>query len=326
MNIMKEIILYGAGTQGRLFACLLYEHGIAIAGFCDSNKTGEVEFECGGEVRKEKIFKLEELSKDTHAVLISIASYTDREEVAEQITEKGIELVSIEQVLSDKGDMVAGCREYVAEFHAKEMDSYFQEAEEKWSMDIFWREDSVFNGMFQKLDTDRIVELACGRGRHVPQYAMHAQEIVLVDVLEKNIVYCRERFRGEEKIRYYVNNGCDLRELPSGSYTALFTYDAMVHFEMMDIFQYLKETERVLCDGGRALFHHSNNSSDYRVTFSTGRHGRNYMSKDIFAYLANRARLLVLEQQVIDWGGEKDLDCITLVEKPKALDEKGYRE
>lgn len=323
---MKEIILYGAGTQGRLFARQLCEHNIAIAGFCDSNKTGEVEFECGGKIRRERIYKPEELSGDTHAVLISIASYADREEVAEQITARGIELVTIEQILSSKGDMVAGCREYVAEFHAKEMDSYFQEAEEKWSMDIFWREDSVFNGMFQKLDADRIVELACGRGRHVPQYAMHAQEIVLVDVLEKNIAYCRERFRGEEKIRYYVNNGCDLRELPSCFCTALFTYDAMVHFEMMDIFQYLKETERVLCVGGRALFHHSNNSSDYRVTFSTGRHGRNYMSKDIFAYLANRAGLLVLEQQVIDWGGEKDLDCITLVEKPKALDGNGYRE
>ncbi len=38
------------------------------------------------------------------------------------------------------------------------------------------------------------------------------------------------------------------------------------------------------------------------------------MSKQLFAYLANRAGLTVLEQRVIDWG-KKDLDCITLVEK-----------
>ena len=39
------------------------------------------------------------------------------------------------------------------------------------------------------------------------------------------------------------------------------------------------------------------------------------MSRELFAYLAHRAGLEVLEQQTIDWSGVKDLDCITLVEK-----------
>ena len=38
------------------------------------------------------------------------------------------------------------------------------------------------------------------------------------------------------------------------------------------------------------------------------------MSKQLFAYLANRAGLEVLEQKVIDWGGIKGLDCLSLVE------------
>ena len=158
------------------------------------------------------------------------------------------------------------------------------------------------------------MELACGRGRHVPHYINDAKEIILVDILQKNIDFCRCRFKDEDKISYYVNNGYDLSEIKSESQTALFTYDAMVHFEMMDIFQYLKETYRILVNGGKALFHHSNNTEDYRVTFLTGTGGRNYMSKQLFAYLANRAGLTVLEQQVIDWS-KKDLDCITLVEK-----------
>ena len=189
-------------------------------------------------------------------------------------------------------------------------------------LDIFWGEKSVFYEMFQKMNTNRIIELACGRGRHVSCYIERAKKVVLVDILEKNIEYCRERFQEEEKIEYYVNNGYDLHELLSNSYTALFTYDAMVHFEMLDIFQYLKETARVLCEGGRALFHHSNNTSDYRVSFTTGKHGRNYMSRDLFAYLANRAGLLVLEQREINWGGVEKLDCITLVEKQKVRFEK----
>lgn len=39
------------------------------------------------------------------------------------------------------------------------------------------------------------------------------------------------------------------------------------------------------------------------------------MSKDVFAYLAYRAGFDVLEQKVIDWG-IKDLDCISLIQKP----------
>lgn len=71
----------------------------------------------------------------------------------------------------------------------------------------------------------------------------------------------------------------------------------------------------VLVSGGRALFHHSNNSADYRITFSTGQSGRNYMRKQLFAYLAVRAGFKVLEQHVIDWGDKKNLDCLTLLEK-----------
>ena len=64
-----------------------------------------------------------------------------------------------------------------------------------------------------------------------------------------------------------------------------------------------------------AIFHHSNNTDDYRITFSTGTSGRNYMSAQLFAYLANRAGLNVKDQRLINWNGVNNLDCLTLVEK-----------
>lgn len=45
---MKEIILYGAGKTGKKVARILNRHGIQIAGFCDSMKTGNVTFDVGG--------------------------------------------------------------------------------------------------------------------------------------------------------------------------------------------------------------------------------------------------------------------------------------
>lgn len=203
----------------------------------------------------------------------------------------------------------------MAEYHIREMEDYYTDAENDASINIFWGQNSPFLSLFQELNVARVIELACGRGRHVPHYIESAENVALVDILAENIEYCRKRFKENRKIAYYKNNGYDLQDISSESYTAVFTYDAMVHFEMLDIFNYLKETRRVLENGGRALFHHSNNSSDYRVTFSSGTSGRNYMSKDLFAYLANRAGLKILEQRVIDWGDVKELDCLTLLEK-----------
>ena len=112
------------------------------------------------------------------------------------------------------------------------------------------------------------------------------------------------------------NNGYDLTELPSNKYTSLFTYDSMVHFELFDIYSYLKETYRILVPGGYALFHHSNNSSDYKNSFEYNRNlgGRNFMDKQIFAYLAYKAGFEIVEQHVLDWDMPEQ-DCITLVRK-----------
>lgn len=207
-------------------------------------------------------------------------------------------------------------RESCAVFHVNYMNDYFDIAEEEESLRTFWENESAFYNMFKKLELENVVELACGRGRHVPQYLYRAGEVTLVDILEKNIEFCKERFAGVSNIHYYKNNGKDLSELQSNSYSLLFTYDSMVHFELMDIINYLQETYRILTPGGMALFHHSNDSSDYRNSFvnCTNPHGRNFMDKKLFAHLAYRAGFQIVEQKEIDWG-IPNLDCISLVRK-----------
>lgn len=239
----------------------------------------------------------------------------DKEEIIAILNEKNIPVLHEEEFLGGTGDIVADNRNYVAKYHIENMDGYFQRAESMDNLSIFWARESVFYQMFTRLDLTNVIELACGRGRHVQQYVDAAKSITLVDILEENIIFCKERFKGNTKINYYKNNGYDLLELKSDTYTSLFTYDAMVHFELLDVFNYLKETHRVLTRGGRALFHHSNNTEDYRISFATGSSGRNYMSKELFAHLANRAGLKIIEQHLIDWTGIKGLDCVTLVEK-----------
>lgn len=315
MEVHNQVVLYGAGKRGKKYAGLLHSHGIDVVGFSDSYKSGNVLFDVDGLAVEKPILDVEEIKEKDYFVIISIVDYEEATWVCRKLNEIGVKVVSLKQMLYPEKDIVSANRDYIAEMHIDGMDDYFTVAEDRAHMDIFWQNDSLFYQLFVQLNLEKVVELACGRGRHVPEYLSKAQNIVLVDILKKNIDYCRQRFCSENKIQYYVNNGFNLKEIDSDSCTALFTYDAMVHFEMMDIFQYLLETKRILRKGGKALFHHSNNTDRYDVTFLSGRHGRNYMSKQLFAHLADRAGLRVVEQHVIDWAGEKELDCVTLVEK-----------
>ena len=183
-------------------------------------------------------------------------------------------------------------------------------------MKKFWGADSEFKRCFQELDLTNVIELACGRGRHVSHYVEPADEVTLVDILPQNIEFCKERFKDKSNITYYQNNGYNLEKLENDAYTALFCYDAMVHFEMMDIYDYLVDIYRVLVSGGKALLHHSNYDSDYRASFENSVQSRSFMNEKIFAYLAYRAGFKILRQKIIDWGEDKELDCISLLQKP----------
>lgn len=307
---MKKIVLYGAGNLGKsLYAFLRKQNlGDYIWGFCDEQAKKI------GYIADKKVWTYEELAgRDDILYVITPHSQTIKNEIKEKLKLKQcMELSELQDYLPPI-DRVKFEREFCRYYHVYGMDDYFERAED--TLQTFWNENTVFYQMFQKLDLTDVIELACGRGRHVTQYTERSGTITLVDILQENIDFCRERFRDLDNIYYYKNDGYDLKGLKDAQYTALFTYDAMVHFELIDIYSYLKETCRVLKSGGRALFHHSNNGKDYRASFMSGEEGRSFMNREVFAYLADRAGFTVLEQKVIDWGLHEGLDCVTLVEK-----------
>ena len=193
---------------------------------------------------------------------------------------------------------------------------YYELAEK--SLWPFWSEGPPFLRMFNTLDLTRVVELACGHGRHAAYLRDHYKfgDITLIDINQPNIDFCQRRFADDNRFSYLTNSGSDLAPLKSSSYTALFCYDAMVHFEYDDIFSYLKEIFRILQPTGRALLHHSNNDQNPGARYSDSPCWRNFMSSKLFAHAAMRSGFLVVEQQLVDWAGEVELDCVTLLVKP----------
>lgn len=311
----KKIILYGDGKLGNRTREMLMKMGLPVYAITDSNeqkvKNRIAETKDGITIQELKS------NNEEYIVIVTIGNLEERKKVEEKLKSYKIDVVLEENILEKilDGDKVGMNRMVIADAHRET--AYYEQAEKTDALCTFWNKDSIFYQMFQTLDLNCVVELACGHGRHVPLYAQNAAKVILVDILNENIEICKNRFHGlYNHITYYENNGQDLSKISDGTCTALFTYDAMVHFELIDIFQYLKESYRILKPKGRALFHHSNNTASYKVTYKTGEHRRNYMSKDIFAHLADRSGFTVIQQEVIDWGRKGNaLDCVTLLEK-----------
>lgn len=194
-----------------------------------------------------------------------------------------------------------------------EKSTYYENAER--FIDVFWREGTLFRRLFEKLDLTATVELACGHGRHAERIASECGQLTLMDIHADNIDFCKNRLKRFSNVTYFINSGFDFHPLPPNSQTAIFCYDAMVHFSPDVVRSYVIDTARVLKHGGLALYHHSNYPAPLDVPYSRNPQARNHMTRELFAQYCAEASLLIEEAKVMQWGGEPDLDCVTMVRR-----------
>ena len=194
---------------------------------------------------------------------------------------------------------------------------YYEQAESTELLRLFWDSASIFRQLFEKLDLTVTLELACGHGRHSAQMLDRVGKLILVDILPSNIERCRERFQSP-RVHFVVNNGRDLAAIETSSVTALFSYDAMVHFEAIDMISYIEEVARVLVPAGRALLHYSNNEANPEGTYLDDPSWRNFFSEKMMRHFASRSGLSIVESHTIIWppgGTDRKIDAVTLLEK-----------
>lgn len=183
----------------------------------------------------------------------------------------------------------------------------------------FWAERCRFRRMFDTLDLTSVVELACGHGRHTAQFIDRAGYVVLSDINQSNIDYCKARFIDRGNVGYHVSSGADLSGIADQSATALFCYDAMVHFELADIWSYLNDFARVLEPGGRALIHYSNYTGNPGGKYRENPHSRSFCGEGVFRHIAIRAGLEIVESETFGWGAQNWVaatDALTLLRRP----------
>lgn len=164
-----------------------------------------------------------------------------------------------------------------------------------------------------KIDLTDTIDFACGYGRNAKMLAAAgAAKVTLVDVNPDNIAYCREHLIPRGNFDVVQNNGYDLADLPSDRFTHLYSFDAMVHFDLEIVLAYIREFARVIKPGGTAFIHHSNYTGNPGGNFRENPGMRNFMSALIFKHASIRGGFDVLEQELVNWSCP-DSDCVTVL-------------
>lgn len=105
---------------------------------------------------------------------------------------------------------------------------------------------------------DSILEIAPGFGRCTQFLLGLTNKLVAVDLNERCIEACRDRFAGAEHLELHANDGSTLPMVADGSISFAFSWDSLVHAAHAPMQSYVHELARVLKPGGAAFLHHSN--------------------------------------------------------------------
>ena len=181
-----------------------------------------------------------------------------------------------------------------------------------------------------------ILEIAPGFGRWTQYLKGLCDHLILVDLSDKCIDACRQRFAGESHLEYHVNDGTSLDMVPDGSVDFVFSFDSLVHAEAEVLRAYLKQLARKLTPNGVGFIHHSNWGAyrDYftnvdrlphRVKFHLTKHGflekeghwrGRTMTAPLFEEFAREAGVRCIGQETLNWGVSRLTDSISTFTLP----------
>jgi SAM-dependent methyltransferase len=177
---------------------------------------------------------------------------------------------------------------------------------EEWNASPEWKQALIDDVLTRWIPTGAVVlEIGPGGGRWSEALAQRASRLLLVDVTERTLDLCRERFRDDTSIQYVLSSGSDLPGVEDGSLDAVWSFDVFVHLAPADQADYLEEIARVLGPGGVAVLHHSDGRNRGRLPSRVG--WRSPMSRGLFAAMAVE-RGLHVERQLDSWGPDQRYD------------------
>ncbi len=180
-----------------------------------------------------------------------------------------------------------------------------------------------------------ILEIAPGFGRWSQFLKELCKRLYLVDLSEKCVDACEERFRADAHVECFLNDGTSLDMVPSHSVDFVFSFDSLVHADADAVEAYVSQLPRVLSAEGVAFLHHSN-LGEYaahftlieRLPLGTGVLRRlglldtcaQWRSYDMTAVklrrFAETSGLSCVSQELVNWKTRRLIDCMSVVTRP----------
>lgn len=184
------------------------------------------------------------------------------------------------------------------------------------------------------LPVGTLLDLGCGYGRWLPQLSQHCQQLLGVDLLPRCVESCAELC---PEGRFLSTDGRSLAGVEDASVDFVFSFETLVLAELDVCQDYLKEVKRVLKPDGAAFLHHSN-LGEYDLYFTLsglipaamrerlnkigwldiGQWRAATVTAENFATAAHDAGLQCLNQELINWGTRRLIDCFTTLVGPES--------
>lgn len=192
-------------------------------------------------------------------------------------------------------------------------DEYFQKA----ALDIDAQWNDVIEPLICEFDLTTVLELAPGWGRNTQKLAARAKRIYAVDLNQDVLDSCRDRIgkaTGDCDIQYIRNSGNDIPGVADGDVTAVYCWDAAVHFDRSVVRDYVREFARVMKRGAMGFVHHSDLGTTASRNIKSNPGWRSNVDRAFFAECCRKSGLRVDRQVEIPWG--EITDCATIFSKP----------
>lgn len=158
---------------------------------------------------------------------------------------------------------------------------------EMWTPDALWKRTIIEQTLAPFVRSDMtVVEIGPGGGRWTVEIlARGIRRLVLVDLAEKCLELCRQRFADRKEVEYHLNDGRSLPFLRDAEVDLVWSFDVFVHIDKPDTEAYFTEFARVLRPGGLGMIHYA--SLD-RAPAGNNRRGwrADYTSADMRALIA----------------------------------------
>jgi 2-polyprenyl-3-methyl-5-hydroxy-6-metoxy-1,4-benzoquinol methylase len=189
---------------------------------------------------------------------------------------------------------------------------------------------SIFPRIMSFVPTGTILEIAPGYGRCTEYLKDLCQRLIVVDLTERCIEACQRRFTASPHIEYHVNDGRSLAAVPDGAVDLAFSYDSLVHVEADILRAYVQQLASKLTPDGVAFIHHSNLAAIVGPLPPGAPppdiHWRAHdMSAALFERFCGEAGLVCVGQELVNWGGERLIDCFSLCARPGSRFARAHR-